>query len=104
MKDTELGLRNDIGKGVGITTTIQSRSVPDFSDSRAAQSEKSGKSGSGRPSRYPENEWPLRSPDREDWPLPSPNAAEWGVRKTMEVTTSQEVKPWMAGRPGLSKV
>jgi hypothetical protein len=77
----ELGLRSDIGKGVGVTTVIKS-----------ANDEHSGK---GRNKSIGNLNWKgsadfLKDDSSEEFlPMQKPRG-DWGVRKTTEVVTSQE--------------
>jgi len=77
----ELGLRSDIGKGVGITTVIKS-----------ANNIKDEKNGKGRKASL---KWGGSADHTKDdsseefLPIQRPTG-DWGVRKTTEVTTSQE--------------
>jgi hypothetical protein len=100
-KDMELGLRNDLAKGVGITTTIKSTSNP---DGGVVQPKKLRRSGSGKALRWNESERELKDDSSEEFlPVQRPNAG-WGVRKTTEVSTTQEVKLGKAGRSGPSNM
>lgn len=74
----ELGLRSDIGKGVGITTIIESSK-----EEQAAKGRKGSLHWKGSAD-------PLRDDSSEEFlPMQKPRT-DWGVRKTTEVTTSQE--------------
>lgn len=99
-KDTELGLRGDLAKGGGVTTTIKSTSNPDYGENGVVQSKKLKRSGSGRALRWNESERDLKDDSSEEYlPVQRPNV-DWGVRKTTEVLTTREVKMGEAGRSG----
>jgi hypothetical protein len=87
-----LGLRSDISKGVGITTTIKSTSNLDFEGDLVVQPNNSKRSGSRKALRWNESERGLKDDSSEEYLPVQRLAAEWSVRKTTEVTTSQEVK------------
>lgn len=98
-KDTELGLRNDIVKGAGITTTIKSTSNPGFDENGTVQSKKLKRSGSGGELRWNESAGDLKDDSSEEFlPVQRPNVDWGGVRKTTEVSTTREVKFGEAGR------
>lgn len=98
-KDTELGLRTDITKGVGITTTIKSMSGPE--EIAAGQSRKFTRCGSGKALRWNERERDLKDDSSEEFlPVQRPNGEWVGVRKTTEVKTTREASFGKAGRSG----
>jgi hypothetical protein len=100
-RDTELGLRNDIAKGAGITTTIKSTSNADYDENGVVQSKRLKRSGSGKALRRNENERDLKDDSSEEFlPVQRPNVDWSGVRKTTEVLTTREVKFGEAGRSG----
>jgi hypothetical protein len=71
-RDTELGLRSDIAKGVGITTTIKSTSNP---DDGVVQLKKLKSSGSGKALRWNESERDFKDDSSEEFlPVQRPTA------------------------------
>jgi hypothetical protein len=98
--DTELGLRTDLAKGGGVTTTIKSTSNPDYEESVVVQSKKLKRSGSGKALRWNESERDLKDDSSEEFlPVQRPTAVDWrGVKKTTEVLTTRGVKLGVAGR------
>jgi hypothetical protein len=77
----ELGLRSDIGKGVGITTVI--KSANNMKDEKNGKERKASLKWGGSAD-------PLKDDSSEEFlPMQRPKG-DWGVRKTTEVTTSQE--------------
>jgi hypothetical protein len=106
-KDTaeELGLRGDIGKGVGVTTVIKSTSSPDHDDEEMGRSGKIKRSGSKNVLRKNVSETHLRDDSSEEFlPVQKPGAGWGGVRKTTEVRTSEEVHRAKADRPGPARL
>jgi hypothetical protein len=102
-KDMELGLRSDLAKGAGITTTIKSASNPDYGENGIVQAKKLNRSGSGRALRWNDSERDLKDDSSEEFlPVQRPNV-DWGVRKTTEVLTTREVKMGEAGKSGPRK-
>jgi hypothetical protein len=90
----ELGLRRDIGKGVGITTTIKSTSA---GDDESGNSDRIKRSGSERVLKRNESQSYLKDDSSEEFlPVQNPTG-DWGVRKTTEVRTSEERQAGMAG-------
>ena len=90
----ELGLRSDIGKGVGITTTIKSMSA---GDDEGGKQDRLKRSGSERVLNRNESQSHLKDDSSEEFlPVQKPTG-DWGVRKTTEVRTSEERR---AGRAG----
>jgi hypothetical protein len=99
----ELGLRSDLAKGAGITTTIKSTSNPDSGENGIVQAKKLNRSGSGRALRWNDSERDLKDDSSEEFlPVQRPNV-DWGVRKTTEVSTTREVKMGEAGKFGPRK-
>jgi hypothetical protein len=87
----ELGLRGDLGKNVGVTTTIHSTRSPDYEDEEMGRQVKVKRSGSKNVLRKNVSETHLKDDSSEEFfPLQKPDAS-WGVRKTTEVRTSEEV-------------
>lgn len=77
----ELGLRSDIGKGVGITTVI--KSANNIKDEKNGKARKASLKWGGSAD-------PLKDDSSEEFlPMQTPTGG-WGVRKTTEVTHSQE--------------
>lgn len=104
-QDMELGLRSDIAKGTGITTTIKSTSLPDDEENEIGVSRKLKRSGSGRGLRWNDGEGDLKDDSSEDFlPVQRPNVEWSGVRKTTEVWTSREVNLAALGRSRSSNV
>jgi hypothetical protein len=98
--DTELGLRGDLAKGAGVTTTIKSTTNPDCDANGVVQSKKLKGSGSGKALRWNESERDLKDDSSEEFlPVQGPNVDWSGVKKTTEVSTTREVK---FGEPGRS--
>jgi hypothetical protein len=98
-RDTELGLRNDIVKGSGITTTIKSTINADYDENGVAQSKKLKRSGSGKALRWNESERDLKDDSSEEFLPAQRRNVDWsGVRKTTEVSTTREAKLGEAGR------
>lgn len=96
---TELGLRTDLAKGGGVTTTIKSTNNADYDEN--GQSKKLKRSGSGQALRWDESERDLKDDSSEEFlPVQGPNVDWRGVKKTTEVSTTREVKPGEAGRLG----
>jgi hypothetical protein len=87
---TDLGLRTDLAKGGGVTTTIKSTNNADYDEN--GQSKKLKRSGSGKALRWDESERDLKDDSSEEF-LPVQ-----GVKKTTEVSTTREVKLGEAGR------
>jgi hypothetical protein len=99
----ELGLRSDLAKGAGITTTIKSTSNPDYGENGIVHAKKLNRSGSGRALRWNDSERDLKDDSSEEFlPVQRPNV-DWGVRKTTEVLTTREVKMGEAGKSGPRK-
>jgi hypothetical protein len=89
-----LGLRRDIGKGVGITTTIKSMSA---GDDESGNSDRIKRSGSERVLKRNNSQNYLKDDSSEEFlPVQNPTG-DWGVRKTTEVRTSEERQAGMAG-------
>lgn len=96
---TELGLRTDLAKGGGVTTTIKSTNNADYDEN--GQSKKLKRSGSGQALRWDESERDLKDDSSEEFlPVQGPNVDWRGVKKTTEVSTTREVKLGGAGRLG----
>lgn len=96
---TELGLRTDLAKGGGVTTTIKSTNNADYDEN--GQSKKLRRSGSGKALRWDESERDLKDDSSEDFlPVQGANVDWRGVKKTTEVSTTREVKLGEAGRLG----
>lgn len=96
----ELGLRNDIVKGAGVTTTIKSIRSRDLGGDREG-----GRSGMIRTMsreglKWLDSETPLKDDISEEGILPArvPAGFDWVVRKTTWVTTSQELRNGKTGR------
>jgi hypothetical protein len=103
-RDTELGLRNDIAKGAGITTTIKSTSRLNYGENGTVQSKIPKRSGSDRALRWNERERDLKDDSSEEFlPVQNLNVDWTGVRKTTEVLTTRDVKLGEAGRSSLRK-
>jgi hypothetical protein len=99
--DTELGLRTDLAKGGGVTTTIKSTNNPDYDENGVVQSKKLKRSGSGKALRWNESERDLKDDSSEEFlPVQRPTVDWRGVKKTTEVSTTREVKLGEAGRSG----
>jgi hypothetical protein len=95
----ELGLRNDIGKGVGVTTTIKSTSNGDLERDQSSRDNEISRSASQKGLNWLDNETPSKDDSSEEFlPVQKPTGNDWAVRKTTEVTTSQEVKNGRTGR------
>ncbi|KAH8768053.1 hypothetical protein BGZ57DRAFT_766264, partial [Hyaloscypha finlandica] len=96
---TELGLRTDLAKGGGVTTTIKSTNNADYDEN--GQSKKLRRSGSGKALRWDESERGLKDDSSEDFlPVQGANVDWRGVKKTTKVSTTREVKLGEAGRLG----
>lgn len=92
----ELGLRSDLRKGVGVTTTIKSNGEMERKSSRENQI---SRSASQNGLNWLDNETPLKDDSSEEFlPVQKPPGNDWAVRKTTEVTTSQELENGRAGR------
>lgn len=104
--DTELGLRTDLTKGGGVTTTIKSTSNPDYDENAVVQSKKLKRSGSGKALRLNESERDLKDDSSEEFlPVQRPTTIDWRVvKKTTDVSTTREAKLGEAGRSGLGNV
>ncbi|KAE9374487.1 hypothetical protein N431DRAFT_372091 [Stipitochalara longipes BDJ] len=101
--DTELGLRTDLAKGGGVTTTIKSTSSPDYEKNVVVESKKPRRSGSGNVLGWNESERDMEDDSSEEFlPAQRPNVDWRGVRKTTEVSTTREVRLGEAGRSGRS--
>ena len=95
----ELGLRDDIAKGVGVTTVIKSTNHQD-NDEETGRSGKIKRNGSKNVLRKNMSETHLKDDSSEEFlPVQMP-AGNWsGVRKTTEVRTSEEVRRIESSRP-----
>jgi len=101
--DTELGLRTDLRQGGAVTTTIKSRSNPDYEDNVVGKPKKPNRTGSGRGLRWNETERDVKDDSSEDFlPVQRPIVDWRGVKKTTEISTTREVSPREAGKSGPS--
>ena len=99
--DTELGLRTDLAKGGGVTTTIKSTASPDYEENVLVELKKQTKTGNGRVLRRNESERGLRDDSSEEFLSVQRPQVNWkGVKKTMEVLTTREVRLGEAVRSG----
>lgn len=91
-------MRNDLGKGVGVTTTIKSTSNGELERDTSRENQIS-RSASQKGLNWLDNETPLKDDSSEEFlPVQRPLGNDWAVRKTTEVTTSQEVQNERVGR------
>jgi len=90
-KDTELGLRSDISKGVGVTTIIKSSTNQNFVDSQAMEIKGVKRSDSVRGLRWNGSLGHMKDDSSEEFlPMQRPNNGDWEIRKTTDIVTSRE--------------
>ncbi|KAE8447375.1 hypothetical protein EG329_010789 [Mollisiaceae sp. DMI_Dod_QoI] len=87
------GLRNDIAKGVGITTTIQSMRNRDLEGDYPPGENSLARSASQKALNWQDNETMSKDDSSEEFlPMQRLAGQDWAVHKTTQVTTSQELK------------
>lgn len=90
-KDTELGLRSDISKGVGITTIIKSSNNQKFVDNQAIEIKGVKRSDSVRELRWNESLGHMKDDSSDEYlPMQRPNNGGWEIRMTTDIATSRE--------------
>ena len=88
-----MGLRNDISKGVGITTIIKSSSDQNFDDDQIMELKRAKRSDSVRESRWNESLGHMKDDSSEEFlPMQRSNNGDWEIRKTTDIMTSHEDK------------
>jgi hypothetical protein len=90
-KNTELGLRSDISKGIGVTTIIKSSNNQKFVDNQAMEIKGAKRSDSVRELRWNESLGHMKDDSSDEFlPMQRPNNGVWEIRKATDIVTSHE--------------